>query len=110
MRKIKTEVLTIPQANEELGVDMDIGFWEALVRLIAYPELTFDSGSRTIRFPNYVPFRQLAGEWIEGIEQGIHDIRPISIKDVCTEVVEYMTLPIVTGCSNVGARGGVTDA
>lgn len=75
MRQVKTESLTIPQANEELSVEMDVGFWEALVRLIAYPELVFDATTSTIRFPNYVPFRQLASEWIEGIEQGIHDIR-----------------------------------
>ena len=31
--------------------------------------------THTIRYPSFVPFKQLAEEWIEGIEQGLYDVR-----------------------------------
>ena len=74
-REVRVRRITVSEANDELGVDMEAAFWEALVRFIAYPELVYDAKSQTISFPSYVPFRQLAEEWLEGIEQGIHDIR-----------------------------------
>ena len=75
MRQVKDRRLSIADANRLLNVDMEPGFWQALVGLINYPELIFDAGSQCIVFPNYVPFRELAAEWIEGIEMGIHDVR-----------------------------------
>ncbi len=75
MRQVKTESMTVAEANAAVGVDMEAAFWEALVRLIAYPEVMWDSRTSVIRFPDYVPFRQLAREWIQGIEDGLYDIR-----------------------------------
>ena len=75
MRNIKDEVLTIAQANDELGVEMEPSFWETLVSMLSYPDVTYDAASQTIRYPSFVPFKQLASEWIEGIEQGIYDVR-----------------------------------
>ncbi|MEN8151110.1 MAG: hypothetical protein ABFS86_14940 [Planctomycetota bacterium] len=75
MKRIETVTLSIAEVNEQLGVDMEPGFWEALVTMLAYPELTYDPAGQSIRFPDYVPFRELAGEFIEGMEGGIYDIR-----------------------------------
>jgi len=75
MRKIETVTLPIAQANERLDVDMEPGFWEALVTMLAYPEVAYDPAADAIRYPNYVPFEELAGDFIEGIEAGIYDIR-----------------------------------
>jgi hypothetical protein len=86
MKQIRNESLTVAQANERLGVDMEPGFWETLVRMIGYPELTFDPGTLTIRFPGYVPFGDLAKEWIEGIEEGIYDLRQ------CERCAEYFDI------------------
>ena len=75
MRRVKDQRLSIADANRLLTVDMEPAFWQAIVGLINYPELAFDVGSQCIVFPDYVPFRELASEWIEGIESGIHDVR-----------------------------------
>ena len=90
-RHIETEKLTVADANADLGVDMEAAFWEALVRFIAYPELDYDAQSQTISFPNYVPFKQLAAEWLEGIEQGLHDIR------ICESCEGYFDLDQTDG-------------
>ena len=39
MRQVKTESMTVAEANAAVGVDMEAAFWEALVRFIAYPEV-----------------------------------------------------------------------
>ncbi len=75
MRQIRTEKLPGAEANRLLKVAMEPGFWESLVRLIAYPELRYDPATQTLSFPSYVPFEQLARDWIEGIEQGLNDVR-----------------------------------
>ena len=46
----------------------------ALVTMLAYPEVAYDPAADAIRYPNYVPFEELAKEFIEGIEEGIYDI------------------------------------
>lgn len=74
-REIRDVRLTVAQANEELGVDMEPAFWEALVGMLSYPDVSYDPKTQTIRYPEFVPFGQLAKEWIEGIEQGIYDVR-----------------------------------
>ena len=76
MKEIRSRRLTVLEANHLLGVEMEPLFWEALVRLIEYPELSYHAETETIRFPSYVPFEQLAAEWIEGVEQGLYDLRP----------------------------------
>jgi hypothetical protein len=92
MRQVRTESLTAAEANAELGVSMDTAFWAALVRLIAYPEVMWDARTSRISFPDYVPFLQLAQEWIDGIEEGLYDIRQ------CLRCNEYL---------DVGQTGGI---
>jgi len=75
VKNIETTNLTVGEANERLGVDMEPGFWAALVTMLAYPEVAYDPAADAIRYPNYVPFEELAKEFIEGIEEGIYDIR-----------------------------------
>jgi hypothetical protein len=75
MRQIRTEKLTVAEANRLLRVDMEPGFWAALVRMVAYPELTFDAAGGNIAFPSYVPFEQLARDFLDGIERGLRDLR-----------------------------------
>jgi len=70
MKQIRNERLSLAEANDRLGVDMEPRFWEALIGLINYPELTFEPATQSVVFPNYVPFKELAKEWIEGIESG----------------------------------------
>ncbi len=79
MRQVRTKILTVTEANELLGVDMEPGFWEALVRMISYPEVQYVPSAQQIRFPDYVPFEDLAREWIEGIEQGVYEVRPCEV-------------------------------
>ena len=86
MKRIQRETVTVAQANEILGVDMEPAFWEALVRIIAYPELEYAVGAQEISFPNYIPFQELAREWIEGIESGIYDVR------LCEHCAKYFDL------------------
>lgn len=74
MKNIKTERMTIAEANDLLDVDMEPGFWEALIGLISYPELAFDPATQSVTFPSYVPFKELAKEWIEGLETGVYEI------------------------------------
>jgi hypothetical protein len=86
MKEIKVERITVAGANDLLGVDMEPGFWEAVIGLIGYPELTFEPASQTICFPGYVPFQALAKEWIDGIEAGLYDIR------LCERCAAYFDL------------------
>lgn len=91
MKQIRDETLTVAQANERLGIEMEPAFWEALIRLIDYPELVYDAGTQTIRFPGYVPFDELAKEWIEGIEGGIYDVRQ------CERCAQYFDIHVAEG-------------
>jgi hypothetical protein len=75
MKRIEVLRVTPAEANDRLGVDMEPAFWEALVRLIDYPELVWEAAEGSIAYPSYVPFDELAKDFLEGIEQGIHDIR-----------------------------------
>ncbi|MCU0725676.1 MAG: hypothetical protein MUE73_07800 [Planctomycetes bacterium] len=75
MRQIRSEKLTVAEANQLLRVEMEPGFWAALVRIVNYPELTYDAAGKTIAFPSYVPFEQLAREFLQGVEHGLHDLR-----------------------------------
>ena len=86
MKQIRHERLSLAEANDLLGVDMEPGLWEALIGLIDYPELTFEPATQSVVFPNYVPFKELAKEWIEGIESGIYDVR------LCEHCSKYFDL------------------
>ena len=79
MKQIHNRMLSVTEANDRLGVDMEPGFWEALVGMIAYPEVTYVVATQQIQYPDYVPFEELAREWIEGIESGIYDVRMCEI-------------------------------
>jgi hypothetical protein len=75
MRRVEHEKLSVAEANDRLGVDMEPGFWEALVGLISYPELVWEPATESLCYPNYVPFEELAKEWLDGIESGMYDVR-----------------------------------
>jgi hypothetical protein len=75
MKKVREESLSVTEANQALDVDLDAGMWEFIVRMINYPELTFDSATDSVCFMGYVPFKALAKEWIVGIKEGIYDVR-----------------------------------
>jgi hypothetical protein len=75
MKNIKQESLSVAEANQTLGVDLSSGMWEFIVRMINYPELTFDPAAGVICFMGYVPFQALAEEWVTGINEGRYDVR-----------------------------------
>ena len=91
MRNIENVVLSIAQANAKIGIDMEPGFWRALIRMIDYPELVFTEADQTIRYPSYVPFEELANEWVEGIESGIYDVRQ------CERCADYFDINMAEG-------------
>ena len=86
MKQIREEQLSVAEANDLLGVMMEAAFWEAFVRLIDYPDLAFDAKSETIRYSSYVPFKELAKDWIDGIESGIYDVRRCEACDTYLDV------------------------
>lgn len=75
MQTIKQESLSVTEANQLLETDLDVGMWAFIVRMINYPELKFDNEKQSIRIEGYVPFKELAKEWITGIADGSYDVR-----------------------------------
>lgn len=75
MQTIKQESLSIAEANQMLAVDLEAAMWEFIVRMINYRELTFDSENQVINIDGYVPFKELAKEWVNGIADGSYDVR-----------------------------------
>ena len=75
MQTIKQETLTVTEANQALEVNYESGLWALIVKMMAYPELTFDAKKETIIFEGFVPFQELAKEWIIGINDGTYDVQ-----------------------------------
>ena len=75
MQKIQQESLTTAQANQLLAVELEPAMWAFIVRMINYSELTFDAQKATILIDGYVPFKELAKEWVTGIAGGSYDVR-----------------------------------
>ncbi|PWQ94751.1 hypothetical protein [Leucothrix arctica] len=75
MQTIKQETLTVTEANQALEVNYESGLWALIVKMMAYPELTFDAKKETIVFEGFVPFQELAKEWIIGINDGTYDVQ-----------------------------------
>ena len=75
MQKIQQEALSIVAANEMLAAELEPAMWAFIVRMINYPELTFDAPNATILIDGYVPFKELAKEWVDGIADGSYDVR-----------------------------------
>lgn len=75
MQTIKQETLTVTEANQALEVNYESGLWALIVKMMAYPDLTFDAKKDTIVFEGFVPFQELAKEWIIGINDGTYDVQ-----------------------------------
>ena len=75
MQKIQQESLTAAEANQMLAVELEPAMWAFIVRMINYPELAFDAQKATILIDGYVPFKELAKEWVTGIADGSYDVR-----------------------------------
>ena len=75
MQKIQQESLTIGEANQMLGAELESAMWAFIVRMINYPELKFDASANAILIDGCVPFKELAKEWVEGIADGSYDVR-----------------------------------
>lgn len=75
MQKITGESLPIAEANKLLSVELKPALWEFIVRMINYPELKFDAANGVIMIAGYVPFKELAKEWVDGIADGSYDVR-----------------------------------
>ncbi len=75
MQKIQQESLTITEANQMLEAELEPAMWAFIVRMINYPELKFDKENNAILIDGYVPFKELAKEWVTGIADGSYDVR-----------------------------------
>ena len=75
MQHIKKETLTIADINKAHNVELDTAMWAFIVKAINYKELTFDAKTNLIHIDGYVPFAELAKEWINGIADGSFDVR-----------------------------------
>ena len=75
MQTIKQETLTVTEVNQALEVNYESGLWALIVKMMAYPDLTFDAKKETIVFEGFVPFQELAKEWIIGINDGTYDVQ-----------------------------------
>ena len=91
MQSIKQESYSISDANKELEVDLTPNMWSFIVRMINYPELSFDADKNTIEIDGYVPFKELAKEWITSIQDGTCDARK------CEECGSYFDLNSTDG-------------
>ena len=75
MQSIKEESLTIEEANQALEVALEPGLWAFIVKMINYPELSFDDKTNVISYEGFVPFKELAKEWIVGINDNTYDVQ-----------------------------------
>lgn len=75
MQKITGEALSIAAANDMLEAELEPAMWAFIVRMINYPELKFDADKAVIMIDGYVPFKELAKEWVSGIADGSYDVR-----------------------------------
>jgi len=90
---IRARARTVPRKKYKTteGYLKDLHGKNAVTERISIDELDVvmlrnDPASDAIRYPNYVPFEELAREYIEGIEQGIYDVR------VCERCAGYFDL------------------
>ncbi|MGB1008421.1 MAG: hypothetical protein ACPGVP_01775, partial [Thiolinea sp.] len=72
---ITGESLSIDAANDMLEAELEPAMWAFIVRMINYPELKFDADKSVIMIDGYVPFKELAKEWVSGIADGSYDVR-----------------------------------
>jgi len=75
MQSIQQVSLTVAQANQSLEVALESGLWAFIVKKINYPELSFDANTDTITYEGFVPFKELAKEWIIGINNNTYDVQ-----------------------------------
>ena len=75
MQSIQQESLTVAEANESLNVDLESALWAFIVKMINYPELSFDEKTNVITYEGFVPFKELAKEWIVGINDNTYDVQ-----------------------------------
>ena len=75
MQSIKKESLSVAEANQSLNVDLEPGLWHFIVKMINYPELSFDEQASIISYEGFVPFKELAKEWIVGINDNTYDVQ-----------------------------------
>lgn len=86
MQHIKKETLTIADINKAHNVELDTAMWAFIVKAINYKELTFDAKTNLIHIDGYVPFAELAKEWINGIADGSFDVRKCELCNVLFDV------------------------
>ncbi len=94
MQTITKELLSIDEANQALNSNLNPAMWEFIVRVINYPELRFNKESQCIHIDGYVPFRELAQEWIDGINKGSYDVRAC---EKCTAYFDVNTTDGIYG-------------
>ncbi len=75
MQEIKQETLSIAEANKSLNVDLEPALWAFIVKMINYPELSFNESTNVIAYEGFVPFKELAKEWIAGINDNTYDVQ-----------------------------------
>ena len=75
MQAVQQESMTVAEANQSLSVELEPAMWSFIVKMINYPELVFDEKTHLITFEGFVPFKELAKEWIVGINDNTYDVQ-----------------------------------
>jgi hypothetical protein len=75
MQAIQQESITVEEANQSLSVELEPALWAFIVKMINYPELAYDDKTKHITYEGFVPFKELAKEWIVGINDNTYDVQ-----------------------------------
>ena len=74
-------VYTRNEANKLTQKDYSVNYWLFIIQHMNYPEITYDLDTDLISCPGFIPFRELAVEVINDLENRNSDIKNCK---VCT--------------------------
>jgi len=75
MKNVRQETLSVTAANQAIDTELASGMWAFIIKALKYPELEFNQKTDSILYMGYVPFLELAKEYLAGIEEGTFDVR-----------------------------------
>ncbi len=75
MKNIKTTCWNLTEANQHLQQDFSAVYWAFLIAQVNYKEVSFDSATQAIVFPEYIPLKSLLKDVLDNIKQGIIAVR-----------------------------------
>jgi len=72
-------IFTLQEANIQVKRDFAANYWIFIIQSLNYPEITYDKNSDQITCPGFIPFRELALEVIDDLQQKRGDIKECEI-------------------------------